>query len=95
MSKHQKSRALKEVAKYSKKRISCASLSAENYVGTDNLLQNKTGKINTSYIPREGNVTKYEEGDILIGNIRPYLKKIWYATNSGGSSADVLNDFRG
>lgn len=26
----------------------------------------------------------------MIGNIRPYLKKIWFATNSGGSSGDVL-----
>jgi type I restriction enzyme S subunit len=30
------------------------------------------------------------EGDILIGNIRPYLKKIWIATSAGGCSGDVL-----
>src|SRR5690606_16247707 len=33
---------------------------------------------------------KYEIGNILIGNIRPYLKKIWFATNKGGTNGDVL-----
>ena len=27
---------------------------------------------------------------MLIGNIRPYLKKIWFANNSGGTNGDVL-----
>lgn len=32
----------------------------------------------------------YMEGDILVGNIRPYLKKIWFANIDGGCSNDVL-----
>lgn len=32
----------------------------------------------------------YEEGDVLIGNSRPYLKKIWLADNIGGTNGDVL-----
>ncbi len=28
--------------------------------------------------------------DILIGNIRPYLKKIWRADREGGTNGDVL-----
>ncbi len=32
----------------------------------------------------------YEKDDILIGNIRPYLKKIWSADRNGGCSNDVL-----
>src|SRR5690606_26666462 len=28
--------------------------------------------------------------DILIGNIRPYLKKIWLADCDGGTNGDVL-----
>lgn len=34
----------------------------------------------------------------MIGNIRPYLRKIWFANNAGGTSGDVLvvrNDFSG
>lgn len=26
----------------------------------------------------------------MVGNIRPYLKKIWHADNSGGTNGDVL-----
>ena len=35
-------------------------------------------------------VREYKVGDILLSNIRPYLKKIWYATRNGGCSNDVL-----
>lgn len=56
----------------------------------DNLLQNKQGKTFSSYVPSTGNMTRFETGDILIGNIRPYLKKIWCATYSGGTNGDVL-----
>lgn len=82
---------LKDAVNYSGNRISIEDISIENYVTTDNLLQNKQGKVNVESLPLNGgNVTKYEKGDVLISNIRPYLKKIWYATYSGGSSADVL-----
>jgi type I restriction enzyme, S subunit len=81
---------LRSVADYSDDRISFTKLSPDNYIGTDNLLQNKLGKINALYTPKIGSTAGYGKGDILIGNIRPYLKKIWYATNNGGSSADVL-----
>ena len=30
------------------------------------------------------------KGDVLIANIRPYLRKIWIANSDGGGSADVL-----
>jgi len=81
---------LKKAAFYSGERISCLKLTPDNYIGTDNLLQNKLGKIDAFYTPKTGFTTSYSRGDILVANIRPYLKKIWYASNSGGSSADVL-----
>lgn len=81
---------LKEIAEYSKNRISAEELNADNYVGVDNLLQNKMGKTSSNHIPKTGNSTKYFKGDILIGNIRPYLKKIWLADNEGGTNGDVL-----
>ena len=90
MSKQVKTISLKKVAGYSKKRISCDLLNTNSFIGTDNLQQNKLGKIGALYTPTSGMVTQYNQGDILISNIRPYLKKIWYATNKGGSSADVL-----
>lgn len=81
---------LQDVANYSKSRIPATVVDNTNYVGVDNLLQNKQGKTNSSYVPTLGNMTGYEIGDILIGNIRPYLKKIWWATNNGGTNGDVL-----
>ena len=79
-----------DVAEYSKTRISSNLLDEENYVGVDNLLQNRAGKTNSSYVPTEGKLTEYRVADILIGNIRPYLKKIWHADNLGGTNGDVL-----
>ncbi|HFC3197722.1 TPA: hypothetical protein ACFITY_000245 [Neisseria gonorrhoeae] len=64
-----------EVAEYSKNRICSDKLNEHNYVGVDNLLQNREGKKLSGYVPSEGKMTEYIVNDILIGNIRPYLKK--------------------
>ncbi|HFU3967029.1 TPA: restriction endonuclease subunit S [Streptococcus suis] len=78
------------VASYGNQKISTGDLSSKSYIGVDNLLQNRAGKLDATYLPEMVKVNIYEEGNILIGNIRPYLKKIWFATNSGGASPDVL-----
>ncbi|HEM6326122.1 TPA: restriction endonuclease subunit S [Streptococcus suis] len=78
------------VASYGNQKISTGDLSPKSYIGVDNLLQNRAGKLDATYLPEMVKVNIYEEGNILIGNIRPYLKKIWFATNSGGASPDVL-----
>ena len=79
-----------ELAKYSNDRISASELNAENYVSVDNLLQNREGKKLSNHVPSKGNMTKYLAKDILLGNIRPYLKKIWQANCTGGTNGDVL-----
>lgn len=53
------------------------------------MLQNKNGITITPVLPK-GSLIAFSEGDILIGNIRPYLKKIWQADRKGGCSPDVL-----
>lgn len=78
------------IAIYSNTRIDAKIMTAETYVGVDNLLQNRMGKTFATYIPTDGTVISYQTNDILIGNIRPYLKKIWLATNNGGTNGDVL-----
>ena len=78
------------VAEYSQKRISVTDLTPETYVGVDNLLQDRKGKAVATFLPDQGSVTTYNQGDILIGNIRPYLKKIWFSNQVGGTSGDVL-----
>ena len=79
-----------DVAIYAKVRISANKLNKENYVGVENLLQNKLGKTSSNYVPTEGSFIEYLPNDILIGNIRPYLRKIWLADKTGGTNGDVL-----
>lgn len=82
--------SLYEVAQYSKDRILASELTDENYVGVDNLLPNKQGKIKSEHTPIEGKFVRFVKEDILIGNIRPYLKKIWFSDCVGGTNGDVL-----
>lgn len=53
-------------------------------------MKNKLGKVDSSYVPNTGNLIAFKKGDILIGNIRQYLRKIWIANVDGGTNGDVL-----
>lgn len=81
---------LSDVAHYAKARIDAMEVDESTYVGVENLLQNKMGKTSASTVPTTGNVIAFEKGNILIGNIRPYLRKIWLADCYGGTNGDVL-----
>ena len=81
---------LRDIAEYSSSRISAEELDTFNYVGVDNLLKDKYGREDSTYVPETGTSIKYEKDDILIGNIRPYLRKIWYSDRTGGTNGDVL-----
>ncbi|WP_034538957.1 MULTISPECIES: restriction endonuclease subunit S [unclassified Bacteroides] len=83
-------KTLGEVAEYSKSRIESKELNNDNYVSVENLLQNKKGKVKSECCPVTGNWIKFVVGDVLIGNIRPYLRKIWLADSIGGTNGDVL-----
>lgn len=83
-------KTLGEITFYPKNRISASNINETNYVGVENLLQNKQGKTLSNYVPTIGNLIEFRTHDILIGNIRPYLKKIWMATNNGGTNGDVV-----
>ena len=83
-------KTLGEVAIYSKERVNFSFVNEDNYVGVENLLQDRAGKSKSNYVPISGNLTCFNIGDILIGNIRPYLKKIWFADCKGGTNGDVL-----
>lgn len=83
-------RKLGEISQYCKGRIDASTVDKTCYVGVENLLQNKQGKTLSSAVPTTGQVIAFSFGDILIGNIRPYLKKIWLADCNGGTNGDVL-----
>ena len=63
---------------------------SENYIGIDNMLPNMKGVTSSTYDVPAGSIIGFEKRDILIGNIRPYFKKIWLADFNGGCSPDVL-----
>jgi type I restriction enzyme S subunit len=79
---------LKECSKISRARTK--NFNIDNYVTTENMLPDKGGIIPSQSIPDSKTLNKYEVGDILLSNIRPYFKKIWYATREGACSNDVL-----
>lgn len=81
---------LKEISKFSKERLNSIELSCSNYVTTENMLQDYKGIVSATNLPTNTNVVKFSKGDVLLSNIRPYLKKVWYADRNGGCSADVF-----
>ena len=83
-------KTLGEVAYYVTQRIEANEVNSQTYVGVENLLQNKQGKTIAGNVPKKGKVIQFKTGDILIGNIRPYLKKIWLSDCVGGTNGDVL-----
>lgn len=70
--------------------ISSKLIDSRHYVGTDNMVADRGGVEDSNLILTYPNIREYRVGDILLSNIRPYLKKIWYATRNGGCSNDVL-----
>ena len=80
------STTLKNVCEYRKIR---RTTEKKNYVSTENIMQNFQGVerfISAEYISGDG----FNKNDILMGNIRPYLKKICFADFDGACNADVL-----
>ena len=83
---------LSNVAKYSTARVQSSKVSLDNFISIDNILPNKEGvKLANGLPPGKNAIPAFKKNNILIGNIRPYLKKIWLANKEGGCSADVLN----
>lgn len=81
---------LNTIAPFATKSIKYSDIESETYITTDNMLQNKLGVLPFEGVANISSITEYKPEDILISNIRPYLKKIWFADKEGGCSKDVL-----
>ncbi|MEE0961361.1 MAG: N-6 DNA methylase [Bacteroidales bacterium] len=81
---------LNTIAPFATKSIKYGDIESETYITTDNMLQNKLGVLPFDGVANIASITEYKPEDILISNIRPYLKKIWLADKGGGCSKDVL-----
>ena len=71
-------------------RIAINKLSLSDYISTENILPDYAGVTTASKLPLSGSAVKYRINDILISNIRPYLKKVWFSNKNGGASNDVI-----
>lgn len=81
---------LGEVARFVNTKIPIDQVHIEDYVSTENLLPDYRGVERATKLPPSGSAIRYEPDDILLANIRPYLKKVWRSNKSGGASNDVL-----
>jgi type I restriction enzyme S subunit len=80
---------INEIATIITEKINSLSLSTNDYVSTENMLPSFNGITQASSIP-SGNVSRFRISDILISNIRPYFRKIWFSNRDGGCSNDVI-----
>jgi len=82
--------SLDELSEFVSDRISVTQLSVSTYVSTENILPDFGGMTNAAKLPSTHGATRFMVDDILVSNIRPYLRKIWQADRDGGASNDVI-----
>ena len=80
----------KSIGTFIRDRVPSEEIPVGHYISTVNLLPDFGGVATEPETPPLNNAIAYREGDILMSNIRPYLKKVWIADRPGGASNDVL-----
>lgn len=81
---------LADICEYAKGKVDVAILGEETYISTENMMPNKGGITSASSLPTIVQTQAFLAGDVLVSNIRPYFKKIWFSEFDGGCSNDVL-----
>lgn len=81
---------LRDVGYFVKEKMEVINLEPPNYISTENLLSDYGGVTASNKLPATEKVTAYKKNDILVSNIRPYLKKVWQADKNGGASNDII-----
>lgn len=81
---------LSELCAFADGKVAVADLDLDSYISTENMLSNKEGITRSAGLPTISQAQAYQAEDVLISNIRPYFRKIWYADHDGGCSNDVL-----
>ena len=81
---------LEDICDYVKEKIDISLIDENTYISTENMLPDKGGITEASSLPSADKTQAFKAGDVLVSNIRPYFKKIWYSTFDGGCSNDVL-----
>lgn len=81
---------LSDICDYAKGKVDVVELDKDTYISTENMMPNKGGITSASSLPTVAQTQAFSAGDVLVSNIRPYFKKIWFAEYDGGCSNDVL-----
>ena len=81
---------LSDICDYAKGKINVSVLDEDPYTSTENMMPTKGGITGASSLPTVAQTQSFSAGDVLVSNIRPYFKKIWFAEFDGGCSNDVL-----
>lgn len=82
---------LKDVVCIITDKKSSSLIDVNNYVSTENILPNREGiRFPAKSLPRISKILSYQKNDVLVSNIRPYFKKIWFSDRDGVRSNDVL-----
>lgn len=83
-------KSVSDLARFATGKIEMSYLTVENYISTENMLENRGGISCATSLPAVATVPTFKSGNVLVSNIRPYFKKIWLAHFDGGRSNDVL-----
>ena len=81
---------LSEVCGYVTDKSVFSEIETAVYISTENILPDKQGVSSYGSTSASERVIHFREEDVLVSNIRPYFKKMWFATTEGGCNADVL-----
>ena len=81
---------LSDICDYGRGKTDVAVLDENTYISTENMITDKGGITKASSLPTVAQTQSFSTGDVLVSNIRPYFKKIWFAEYDGGCSNDVL-----
>jgi len=83
-------KTLSSISDFADGRVPIADLNLDTYISTENMMQNKDGITRSAGLPTVSQTQAYRPEDVLVSNIRPYFRKIWFADRDGGCSNDVL-----
>ncbi len=81
---------LSDICRFVNGKVYVSGLDNSTYISTENMLPNKGGVTEATTLPNVDLTQIYQQHDVLVSNIRPYFKKIWFADQEGGCSNDVL-----
>ena len=81
---------LSSICRYVTEKAAFSDIDTLFYISTENILPDKQGVSSFGTAMPTERLTPFQAEDVLVSNIRPYFKKMWFATVNGGCNADVL-----